>query len=126
MVLRRGIRILATDQLEGIDVLQRQVVLQDQSITLSDLLVDGCSGAVVVNVLRRVRIQRTLVDIGSVRQRDGIAAQNRIDDRKLRRVRRGRRTLVRRGHQHIAIDLAAQLPLPPCERQMPTAPERRR
>ena len=124
MVLGGGVGVLAADQLERVNLLPGMAVVQDQLVVFADGLPQSHRAPVVVDGLYVVGVQRARVDVGSIRQFVGVGVQQALDVRAARRVRRQRRALVRRGHEHVAVYVAAGAHLAAVKHEGRTAPGR--
>ena len=80
VIARGGIGVLSADELERLDVLEHEVVLHRETVVIAPLMVERDGGAVVVDVLRGVGVERARIDVGPVGKLAAVSAQNGVDD----------------------------------------------
>ena len=111
MVLRRRVRVLTSDELKGLDILQRHAVAQRQPIVSSPRLVEKRGRPVVVDRLRRVCIEGSRINVRSIRSFGRKRVEDAFNDRARCRIVRSRDALGERRHQNIAVDLTPHFSL---------------
>ena len=122
MRARGGVRVLSLDQLERVYCLGLETVVEEKRVRLAGRLIEPGSDGIVVDFLRRVRIERAGTDVGPVRQlvREGV--ENPGHEIPEPGIFRQRRSFVGSRNQDISVDVAANSLLAPIDGEVSAAP----
>ena len=116
-----GVGILTGDKLEGLDVLRGEEIAQGESVAVAEL-VEARPGVVVVDDLGCVGVERARIHVGAVGQIRGVGVQEALDDGAGGGVVGEGGALVGLGHEHVAVDGAAEFLLGALEGYVRSAP----
>ena len=116
-----GVGILPRHQLERVHVLLRELIEHAHA----SRCIQAHARVVIVDRLRRVRVQRALVDIGTIGQHGGKRRQPPPDESPHGGVIRQRGSLIWLRHQDVAVHVAAQFLLAAVEGEVPARAHRK-
>ena len=111
------IRILSNHELEGIDVLRRPRVTQREVTAERPRAIELDSGRVSIDALQAVGVQRAVSDVWTVRRIFRIGSENAVNRSAGGRVASQRCALLGQRHQHVSVDVAANLVLRGAQRE---------
>jgi hypothetical protein len=121
-----GVWVLAADQLEGLDLLERELVVGDEAAARSaEVLVEAGAEEVAVDGLGRVGVEHAPVDVGAVGQDVGVGVEDALDEFAGAGVGGEGGPLIGEGDQDVAVHLAANLALGAFDLPAGALPERR-
>ena len=111
--MRLGVRIgiLSNHKLEGIDILRGPRVAQRQIAAKRPRAIELDPGRIRIDALQAVCVQCAVSDVRTVRRIFGIRSENPLNCSAGGRVASQRRALLGQRHQHVAVDVAANLVL---------------